>query len=143
MGRRLRKLAIGYEQLRSVMIEYLAEAKDDPTLQINSLRTGVAVIAVRRGLDPDAAHASSPAHGIPSGFGSDVVLSDADFSLVGEVMWDLIIEGVLRPGSSTGSQVFPHFHLTERGVETVKQGMASPYDPEQYAPRSSEAQTSM
>src|SRR5262249_26247367 len=126
---------IGYEQLRSLMIEYLAEAKDDPTLQINSMRTGVATIAVRKGLDPDAAHGLDSPHGLARGFGSDVVLSDADFSLLGEIMWDLIIEGLLRPGSSQGSQVFPHFHLTERGVELVKHGVASPYDPDGYLKR--------
>jgi hypothetical protein len=136
MSRQLRKLPIGYEQLRSLVIEYLAAAKDDPTLQINNLRTGVATIAVSKGLDPDATHARSPAHGIPFGFASEVVLSDPDFILVGEIIWDLIIEGVVRPGDSLGgSQVFPHFHLTERGIEVLKHGVASPYDPDGYLKR--------
>ena len=65
----------------------------------------------------------------------DAVLSDPDFILAGEIMWDLIIEGVLRPGDSNGSQVFPHFHLTERGIELVKHGVASPYDPDGYLKR--------
>ena len=116
MSRHLSKLPIGYEQLRSVVIEYLAAAQKDPTLQINNLRTGVAAIAVKMGLDPDAAHATSPSHGVAINVGGDVELAEPDFILVGEILWDLIIEGILRPGDSFGSQVFPHFHLTERGI---------------------------
>ena len=61
MSRQLRKLPIGYEQLRSLMIEYLAAAQDDPTLQINNLRFGVAAIAIKKGLDHDAGLAASSA----------------------------------------------------------------------------------
>ena len=119
------------------MIEYLSEAKDDPTLQINNLRTGVAAVAVRHGLDPDTDHARGHNVGVPVYFVSDVVLSDPDFILVGEILWDLIIEGVVRPGDSLGgSQIFPHFHVTERGNELLKHGVSSPpYGPDGYLKR--------
>ena len=136
MSGQLRKLAVGYEQLRSLVIEYLAESKDDPTLQINNLRTGVATIAVRKGLDPDANHVRGLAHQVPISFGGDVVLSDPDFILVVEIIWDLIIEGVVRPGDSLGGSLgLPHFHLTERGIGVLKNGVASPYDPDGYLKR--------
>jgi hypothetical protein len=129
VSRQLRKLPIGYEQLRSLVIEYLGMAREDPTLQINNLRYGVAAVAIKKRLDPDRANSGHGTSHVPA---EDAVLSDPDFILVGEIMWDLIIEGVLRPGDSLGSQVFPHFHITERGIELVEQGLASPYDPDGY-----------
>jgi len=114
------KLAISYGELRSLVIEYLAESRDDPTLQFNSLRDGVGRIAAKRELlDPNQPE-----------------LSPADVCLGCDIVWDLIIEGVIRPGDSRNSPPSPHhFHVTERGRELLAHGSLSPYDPDGYLKR--------
>ena len=47
-----------------------------------------------------------------------------------DIVWDLIIEGVLRPGYDDRSPDYPAIHLTEHGRESLVQ--ATPYDPDKY-----------
>ncbi len=51
-----------------------------------------------------------------------------------DIVWDLIIEGVLRPGNKKLEFTFPHIHLTEYG-ETVLKDANTPYDPEGFLQR--------
>src|SRR5262245_401554 len=49
-----------------------------------------------------------------------------------DVVWDLIIEGVLRPGDANDPKAtFPHFHITKYGREVIKEPN-SPHDPDNY-----------
>jgi hypothetical protein len=114
------KRVISYGELRSLVIEFLAESMDDPTLQFNSLRDGVGRVAARRGL----LNPNEPA------------LSPAQVNLSCDIVWDLIVEGVLRPGHPLNSPPAPnHFHVTERGRGFLTSGSLSPYDLDTYLKR--------
>src|SRR4051812_43046993 len=94
-------LDIGYEQLRSLVIEELRQNGSD---QLNSLRWSIASLAINHGLAPDprVAEASSRALPVPgaalSSGSSGPSLKARDHARVQSIMWDLIIEGVVRPG---------------------------------------------
>jgi hypothetical protein len=55
---------------------------------------------------------------------------------VQNVIWDLIIEGVIRPGMNDGMNPdLSHFHVTEWGKEALAKGTHTPYDPDGYLTR--------
>jgi len=57
-------------------------------------------------------------------------LHDLDMDKVTDILWDLIIEGVLRPGNrGSNKEGLFFFHLTERGQDIIDNGTASPNDP--------------
>jgi hypothetical protein len=132
----LTQLPIGYEQLRSIVLEFLTGAADDPTLQFNSLKEGVADAAVRHGLHHQTGDALNVARRSTAGRTDQYVLSEKDFVRSCDIIWDLIIEGVVRPGPlDGGTQSLPHFHLSEYGRRKLKDHPESPYDPDRYLGR--------
>jgi hypothetical protein len=50
---------------------------------------------------------------------------------VWEIIWDLIIEGILRPGHGHQAHELPYIHVTTFGKQAIE-GSASPYDPDGY-----------
>jgi hypothetical protein len=120
-------LGLTYGQLRSLVLDFLAMWPDTDPLELNTLREGLGAIAHKRGLGGLGSH--------PYSFTTDPALSVTDFFLSCEIVWDLVIEGVVRPGHFGSSQNMPQFHLTERGRELLKHGSMSPYDPDGYLKR--------
>jgi hypothetical protein len=62
-------------------------------------------------------------------------LSNEGNFLVRDEVWDLILEGILKPGLPPGNLLgdnLPHFHLTERGKKLIEEGVVTPYDPDGY-----------
>lgn len=62
-------------------------------------------------------------------------LTDEDGSRLKHVIWDLIIERVLIPGTAhprTMGDGWPHLSLTEHGRRVVEQQKPVPYDPDGY-----------
>lgn len=119
-------LKVSYEGMRSLVVAVLAR-KD--TWQIAELSESVAATAVERGLAESAgAWGSRPGRG-PR-------LSARDYARAQSVFWDLLIEGVVRPGLHDGmNNDLPFFHVTDYGKEAVKGGAASPYDPDGFLRR--------
>jgi hypothetical protein len=64
-------------------------------------------------------------------------LSRSDQSKVQDIFWDLLIEGVVRPGlgDGSGNNDLPHFHVTDRGRVALSESSPSPYDPDGYLKR--------
>ena len=124
-------LAITSEQMRSVVLDYLSKNEAG---QLNDLRTEIAKLAVERGfhdaLEADSIGAHYEGHA-PSGYR----LSSRDFTRAHDIIWDLIIEGIVRPGSLNSDLGLPFFHVTEYGREKIKGGPALPYDPDGYLKR--------
>lgn len=57
------------------------------------------------------------------------------------ILWDLTIEGAIRPGSTDGSSnFFPDFHVTEYGNQIIKNEPEGPYDPDGYLKRIAQIQ---
>jgi hypothetical protein len=116
----LRSSKISYDQLRSLVIEYIGKVQDDPTLQLNNLRDGVGEVAATRGLlEPGCSQ-----------------LSQQDHRRSCDIIWDLIIDGIVRPGGGNNTDAkLPWFHVTDRGRELLAHGSLSPYDPDGYLSR--------
>jgi hypothetical protein len=49
-----------------------------------------------------------------------------------EVIWGLVIEGVILPGTSSSNPTFPRLRLTEYGKQCCKAGELTPHDPDGY-----------
>src|ERR1700687_1147355 len=120
--------------MRSLVIDVLPQAGAG---QFNDLRTSVAKLADERGHVPQEAKQEG-VYGTQrrySGFDQSR-LTDKDYARVQSIMWDLIIEGVIRPGLNDGmNDNLPFFHVTEFGKDKLKNGPASPYDPDGYLTR--------
>jgi hypothetical protein len=117
-----KNLEISYEQMRSLVLETLRKGGAD---QFGSLRLAVAEVAKRQGLlSNDRTH---------SMLSSNDGLSGTDFARVQSIMWDLIIEGIVRPGLNEGmNNNLPFFHVTEWGKKVIQGGGAAPYDPDAF-----------
>src|SRR5258708_4773670 len=99
----LHDLEISNEEIRSLNLEYLATT---PSGKLNDLHRSIADLAVARGF-----HAGPTADPVASRNGGQAppgyMLSSRDFARACDVMWDLIIEGIVRPGSSNSDQGLP------------------------------------
>jgi hypothetical protein len=135
MSDQLANLPLSYEELRSLVIDWLSNIDGG---QLNDLRTSIANLAIERG------HAAHPSAHLQRGFGIQVVsyggygpvLTSGDYGRVQSIIWALIIEGVVRPGMANGADNnLPFFHVTERGKRWIKEGPQSPYDPDGYLKR--------
>jgi hypothetical protein len=128
MDSQLPDLAIDSEQLRTLVLDYLSSNKSG---QLNDLYHAIANRAVERGF-----HAGPKADPIGSRYGGQAPasyrLSSRDFGRACEVVWDLIIEGIVRPGPLNSDQGLPCFHVTDYGRARIEEGPATPYDPDGY-----------
>jgi len=119
------KLDLSHEQMRSLVIETLKTGRAN---QFASLHLEVAAVARRLEFHKDAAHMGGGRH--------QDQLTPEDKGRVQDTMWDLIIEGIIRPGLNDGlNDKLPFFHLTEWGRRVVQEGPAIPYDPDGYLKR--------
>jgi hypothetical protein len=118
-------LDVSYEQMRGLVLDVL---RGGTASQLNDLRGAVAAAARKSGLIKEAAHVADRHH--------QDILAYRDYARVQSIMWDLIIEGVIRPGLNDGvNNALPFFHVTERGTAALEEGPAAPYDPDGYLKR--------
>lgn len=52
--------------------------------------------------------------------------------LVNEIMWQLIIQGIISPGMNALNPNLPHFHVTEYGRKVLEENRIVPHDPTGY-----------
>lgn len=118
-----RNLQIGNEELRSLVLEALKENNDSQFVSFYNL---VAVKASQRGLIDSKG----------SAIYYDQTLERIDCARVQNLLWDLIIEGIIRPGLNDGTNNdLPFFHVTDKGKEVLIDGTTTPYDPDGYIRR--------
>jgi hypothetical protein len=119
---------VSYEQVRSLVMEALAA--DQKATQFALFHEDVARIAVRHSFLKENDPRANILRAGP------FTLSRHDQARVQNILWDLIIEGIVRPGSFDGvNNNLPFFHVTEYGRAVLKDGPASPYDPDGYLQR--------
>jgi hypothetical protein len=124
-------MILDHDKLRAVIIECLRKERSQfggsvQQLQVSHLFQEVAEIARERGLEYSLGinawklnHDRAEVH--PN-------LRSPIWSIV----WDLIIEGVLRPGVELGDTFeLPYIHLTKHGKKVIA-GAVTPYDPAGY-----------
>lgn len=121
------------EQLRALLLEFLSEwsAPNTPdTLTYRSCITGVTKLAEKRCPDElqRQARASQETYD----------LHEEDQSRLKHVIWDLILERVLIPGTrspKTLNDGWPCLSLTDHGRKVVAERGPVPYDPDGYLDR--------
>lgn len=120
-------LPLNTEQLRSVVLDAL---RGDTNSNLSRVCGKVAQLAVERRLVPNPLEG----HGI---YGGSFVLPDRDWDRVQEILWDLIIEGIIRPGNlnNRNHDQWPFFHSTEYGQTVLQQNRPTPFDPDGYLRR--------
>ena len=121
----LKKLPLSYEETRTLVIETLRTLTESTqTGEFNSI---LARLACKKGIvqDPNGPEPSRHAN---------YILDDRDGSIIQDIFWDLIIEGIVRPGrgDNTGNGDLPFFHLTNYGKTQIAHGKNSPHDPDGY-----------
>jgi hypothetical protein len=134
--KQLNPLEISYEQFRGLVVAVLSNTA---TGQIGQLWQPIASAAVHFGFarDPGSDHRSKGMmiDGFPY---MDATLSPRDQARGESIAWDLIIEGVIRPGLNDGNNSgLPHYHVTEFGASrlTHEGERSTPYDPDGYISR--------
>lgn len=137
MNSQLPDLTISNEQMRSLVLEHLASIEVGPNGQVgqlNDLNRAIANLAVKRGF-----HEGPKADPVGSGYGGQApatyFLSSRDLGMACDIIWDLIIEGIVRPGLLNSDQGLPFFHVTDYGRDKIKGEPPSPYDPDGYLKR--------
>ena len=125
---------LSYEQTRSLVVDVLSP---DFAGQLVGLTNAVDQLARQRGLadDPNAQQNTG-------GYGTHIVAmydpnaGRGDAARVQSILWDLIIEGIVRPGLNDGlNNDLPFFHVTDFGKHVLANGPQSPYDPDGYLKR--------
>ena len=132
------QLPITDDQMRSLVIGSLQK-----TTQPTGLYQHVHDLAVARNILPAPPNPSqrmtSPGVGPVMRYDPNFVggLSPSDQVRVQGILWDLIIEGIVRPGGedNVGNKWPDFFHLTERGKKILQGKSPSPYDYNDYLTR--------
>jgi len=65
-------------------------------------------------------------------FGAEQFLDSGDRSVILEVIWSLIVQGILVPGLDDSNQAWPFLRLTEYGKRCVEEDRILPHDPDGY-----------
>jgi hypothetical protein len=68
----------------------------------------------------------------PSYYGGLQFLDTGDRSVLVEVIWSLIVQGILVPGIDDSNQGYPFLRLTEYGRRCVDEDRILPHDPDGY-----------
>ena len=108
-------LPISYEETRSLVIRAISK---NPEGQLEELRYWIAEMAVETIGKPTN---NSGETGLLTTAHGHVILNDVSLRRIESILWDLIIEGVVRPGSqkdcSTG---LPFYHVTAFGHARIE-----------------------
>src|SRR5262245_3178620 len=92
--------------------------------QISHLTGQVGILRARaQGIDPNQR---------PSYQGGRQFLQPGDETLLLEVIWSLIIQGILVPGTNDTNPNLPFIRLTEYGQRCVREERLLPHDPDGY-----------
>ncbi|MDF5710041.1 MAG: hypothetical protein PUP90_20830 [Nostoc sp. S4] len=122
------RLEISYEQTRSLMIETLGSSGKG---QIASLHANIARLAVDKGIAPNPYANSETTY-----INLSPELPRKYKSWIEDIIWDLITEGIVRPGLGDGlNNGLPWYHVSEYGKSVLGTQPPQPYDPDGYLAR--------
>lgn len=114
---------LDYEELRPLVLQVL---KSQPKTQIITIINQTETVARSKGFYKDAQPyrylGSSTQHYMPK----------EDREKVRQIIWDLILQGILTPGVSEQSPGLPHVGVTNYGHECLKSMEILPHDPDGY-----------
>lgn len=107
------------ETLRSLFLGYMRKVRDDT--QWVTVQRQVAIHAVQVGV-------------VDSRWGGQDLPNDVSDRLL-DVVWGLIVEGVVVPGTRHGNDGWPFLRLTEYERKVIDTSVPAPHDPDGYMAR--------
>ncbi|WDQ34953.1 hypothetical protein PTQ21_12210 [Paenibacillus marchantiae] len=119
----LQKMDVSLDQIRGLVLEVF---KSVPQSQYVRVCSDVAQLAVSKGLILNIGNNNS------GHFGREYVLDGNDEDRVREIIWNLIVEGVLMIGINASNSEWPWLKLTDYGHSVVDSEMPMPHDPSGY-----------
>jgi len=110
------------ELLRHLLLTFLKQ-NNGPHLQLSSIYGGVATLAVNGG------HFPRPQNFVGgTGFLSVEILPETDRLVLQELTWEMIIQGILTPGSNWENPNLPFVRVTEYGNRCLAESTILPHD---------------
>jgi hypothetical protein len=118
------------ETLRALLLELLKAPHAQKNLQFNTCVSGAEALA--------AVRCPNELIRLNTASGPKIALRDEDKTRLKHVVWDLILERILIPGTESASTIndgWPFLSLTDHGRKVVAAGRPVPYDPDGYLAR--------
>lgn len=111
------------ETIRHLLFEYLKSVENRPSTQLNDIYGGVAATAVSRG------YVTAPSGYVPgTATLSPEDLPEPDRLTLQELFWELIIQGIITPGSDWSNPNLPFFRVTDYGKRCLQDNSVLPHD---------------
>ena len=127
-------LNLTYEQLRGVVLRALQHADKAQLAGLYSLVASYA--AKMRGESSVQQNVIGPRYSDTGFMVGEQNLSGYDKGRVQDILFDLFVEGIARPGFGDGmNDGLPFYHVTEWGRQVIVEGPGAPYDPDGYLAR--------
>ncbi len=127
--------ATSYDELRTAIIECLLKPRQqgEIPLSVETLYEEIAQIAKKREMKHDAGAGLVSAW--RDGKHGHIFLDETWKARIWDIVWDLIIEGVVRPGTGKDNTwSLPLIHVTDFGRKALADP-TTPYDPDGYLKR--------
>jgi len=118
---------MGYETLRQLALEVLKEICErtskaqNPSSHINDIVFAIKRVAMERGM-------------LGQEYKNPTAIIPFEFKIY-DIVWELILQGILLPGTNAQNPNLPNFHVTEYGRECLKSELILPHDRENYLER--------
>jgi hypothetical protein len=111
------------ETIRHLLFEYLKTVENTPNTQLSSIYSEVATSAARLGL------ISAPS-GFISGAGylNPEDLPEQDRLVLQELIWELVVQNIITPGSNWSNPNLPFFRVTNYGARCIQENTILPHD---------------
>ncbi|MGN7354424.1 hypothetical protein ACTHPJ_24075 [Paenibacillus amylolyticus] len=120
---RLQKMDVPLDQIRGLVLEVF---KNESQSQYVRVCNDVAQLAVSKEIVLDRETSNG------GYFGREYVLDGDDQDRVREIIWNLIVEGILMIGINANNSEWPFLKLTDYGSSVVNSEMPMPHDPSGY-----------
>jgi hypothetical protein len=126
------ELDIPYEQTRTLVLECLGSSRGG---QVSSVIINFQTLAKQKGLAVEKKRNGN--YSVTTfGGGRSTNLPQKYERWVDDILWDLVIEGVIRPGLGDSlNKGWPWYHITEYGEHVLGEQSSQPYDPDGYLKR--------
>lgn len=125
-------LNISYEQTRALVLDSLGSSGGGT---VSAVMQGAQRLAQEKNLATPK-NSNSNYKVISSGDGRSTKLPQKYERWIEDILWDLVIEGIIRPGRGDFlNKGWPWYHITEYGEHIRKGQPPQPYDPDGYLVR--------
>lgn len=115
-----------FEELRPIVLHVLKNSSSTESLSVQSVILGVESFGVQKGIYPSKTGTFRMATG------TELLMPDDDRENVRQIIWQLVLEGVLVPGLNELNPNLPFLRVTDYGKQVLDAGAIIPHDPDGY-----------